>query len=457
MMFFKSVILLLAAGTVLSSCAVSSDFHEQALQSEALDYTVHIPLSEVPVLFPFNESPVLQEYIEEVTAHNRDLKTSMASIQALSYAADVTGASRWPEINAGLQGQRDNQTLISNKPLNSVQPSIAISWSLDIWHKLADQSEAEYLRVQQAYYNYENTRRALIAEAMTSWLDLWQLTKRGALLGQRIKSADNLLKTQEDRYAQGLSAYEDMVAQRNILQQLREQSAAMKAQISEQLYRLNVLRGQPPQTALSISKEELSPVLVDIPASIPATALADRPDIQSAFADIQILDKETSAAYKALLPQITLSGKALKSGATLSNAMSGDILWQLVGGITQPVFNAGALRNQARQKSKEAESAFYTYEQKILLSMEEVQNALQQEYALAAQEKLVYTRWQDLYAQQNSRAENYRDGTMSVEDYLSAQQEALSVQDEWIEAKAAYLKNRITLAVALGQELEIRE
>ena len=452
----KFIMLILAAGGMLSGCA-SSDFHEKALHSDTLDYTVHVPPSEIPVLLPFNESPALRGYIKEVTAHNRDLKTSMASIQAFSYAAHVAGVSRWPEVNAGFQGERDNQTLADNKPLNRVQPSMNVSWTLDIWNKLSDQTEAEQLRTQQAYYNYENTRRALIAEAMTSWLNLWQLTKRETLLGQRIKSANNLLKTQEDRYAQGLSSYGDMVTQRDILQQLREQDAVINAQILEQLYRLNILRGQPPQTDLNISKEELSPVLTELPVSIPATVLAERPDIQSAFADIQILDKETSAAYKALLPQITLSGEAVKSGTTLANAMSGNILWQLVGGITQPVFNAGSLRSQARQKSKEAESAFYTYEQKVLLAMEEVQNALQQEQALAMQEKLVYARWQDLQKKQNSRADNYRDGAMSVEDYLSARQEALSVRDGLFSARAAYLKNRITLAVALGQELGIQK
>ena len=137
----------------------------------------------------------------------------------------------------------------------------------------------------------------------------------------------------------------------------------------------------------------------------------------------------------------------------MNDALGTDVLWQLVGGVTQPLFNGGHLRNLAKQKSKEAQSSFFNYETVVLNAMEEVENALMKESSLAQQLRISERRLKDIKKRSQSVEESYQSGAVSVQSYLGAQEQLLTIETEWIILQESYLSNRISLALAIGQPL----
>ncbi|MCF6325078.1 MAG: TolC family protein [Gammaproteobacteria bacterium] len=217
---------------------------------------------------------------------------------------------------------------------------------------------------------------------------------------------------------------------------------------------MNILRGRFPADELWVSDDKLFPSLDSFIAEIPATTLVNRPDIQAAFSELQAFNRLERSANKALLPQLNLSASLSKSGRTLKKALGGDLLWQLVGGLTQPLFNGGQLSAIARQKSAEAVAVWWQYQNRVLKAMLEVENALANDKLLRWQLEQKEAEVNNLEKKIGSAKERFSDGDLSLSDYLLIKIEQIEVQMALIDVEVLYFKNRIDLITALGLPIE---
>jgi outer membrane protein TolC len=441
----------------LSACYEKGFVKDVMSEKSANDASVHVvmKLDSVSVL-EMKNMPALLHYLKQVRGTNKNLKALNANIQAAQFAANAVAGRRAPEINVGIEGGRKqvNQEPLLDKPQNNVALLLNTKWELDVWGKLLDEEQAAQLMVDQEVFNLAQAQNTVIAQAAGLWLDLWLLRRECTLLEERIRNAKNLEIMFAEQYRQGLGDYDDYAAQGLNVSELRSQIIENKAQEKRALHRLNILRGQAPDAVLSVGETELQPFLVSVPPVIDAAYLAERPDIQASFANLQIIDAQTRAVYKALLPQFSISVDVTKSGNTLADALSGGWLWQLVGNAVQPIFNAGQLRNQARRQSKQAEAALFAYEQLVLNAMEEVTNALALESALHKKWHEAKEREENLRTQVQSQKQAYLDSGASVRDYTSVQQAYLAAQSEKYAVLNTLLKNRVNLALALGMAVD---
>lgn len=403
-----------------------------------------------------HQNPALLRYLKEVRSANKSLKALAATVQASQFGANAESGRRAPEIGLGVNGKRQKSSNeeLANKPQNNVDASLNASWTLDVWGKLSDEAQAAQLIADQDAFNLVNTQNTLVAEAASLWLDLWLARREQNNLEQRMSFARNLENIAAEQYRQGLIDYGEYATQSLTASELRSQMLENQASERQALHRLNILRGLEPGAPLELSDDDLQPVLVPVPSAIGAEHLAARPDIQSSFARLQMMDAQTRAAYKAMLPKFTISTDFIKSGKSLAGALSSGWLWQLVGNITHPLFNGRQLRNQARQQSKQAEAALFDYEQLVLTSMEEVANALVQEQTLYEKWREAQKRQKNLMTQTRFKKQSYLDGDTSINDYVLVRQDHLSAQDQVAAALSTLLKNRISLSLALGMAVD---
>jgi outer membrane protein TolC len=437
---------------LLSACSQSVLYAPKAELAIAPDFQNPIVLDSIPRVFDVDENVDLKYYLDEVRQNNKNLKSLKATVQALTFGEKVLTAQSRPNLDANLTGQRERADK-DLKPANTVDIGLNAKWVVDIWGKLADESLVANLQIQQQVLVYQNTQRVLLAQAMQTWLSFWSAHQQERIVSKREEIAQSLFNITEGAYKNGSANYEVLIEKRSTVGLLKEQQVQNRANKAIVLHRLNILRGQSPKSSMPITQKSILPVVTSLPTKISATTLAQRPDILSAFKQIEILDAKTRAAHKALLPQLSLSSSLTRSSTSLNDALGTDLLWQLVGGVTQPLFNGGQLRNLAKQKSKEAESSFFKYEAVVLNAMEEVENALMKESSLAQQLSFFEIRLKDLENRSQSLEEAYQDGTVSVQSYLNAQEPLLMTKTEWIILQESYLSNRISLALAIGQPL----
>ncbi len=456
-----SVITLILFCTLLTACVQPRTFTPQAERVASTELAFQIDIPEIPNTIDARKNDALKNYLDEVVSKNKDLNSIASTIQIFELEEEIVSAESLPKASGDISKQK-NEKSQEEKDFGfakeeEVNASINASWAVDVWGRLADQSKASEIQSEQKELEYQHARRVLVAQAAQTWLALWRVQNRIQYTEQRAETSQRLMKTIEDYYLNGEADYESVSQQRTSAIQIQEELVQLKAEQQIHRHRFNVLRGNSPRKTIVLYDYDIQPVITQLPNEITAVTLQNRPDILSSFKQIEILDTHTRASYKALLPQLKITGALSGDSQTIADVFSGDILWQLEGGITHVLFDSSQLRNQAKQKSKEAETSLYKYEQVVLDAMEEVENTLANEKALSTQMLLTQKRLSESKHLVNSKVEAYKDGSMSVFQLLQAEEQFLRIKNEWIDIQSNYLKNRITLALATGQSLEIKE
>jgi len=218
---------------------------------------------------------------------------------------------------------------------------------------------------------------------------------------------------------------------------------------------MNILRGHSPSDELNIHDSKVPLTLVDLPDKISSASLANRPDIQAAFAEVQAISHSARSAHKALLPQINLTGSALKSGETLKKAFHGDLIWQLVGGLTQPLFHGGQLKAIANQKSAEAEASWWQYQRIVLQALLEVEHAMVSDKSFSQRIEQNQSRLRSQELKYFSAEERFSNGDLPLSDFLHVKAEMIEAHIELREVELQYINNRLVLVKSLGLPIEI--
>ena len=87
----------------------------------------------------------------------------------------------------------------------------------------------------------------------------------------------------------------------------------------------------------------------DLPVSLPAKLVEQRPDIQIAQANLHSASAEIGVAIANMLPNITLTAQEGTVGTEMSQLLgSGSNFWSLGAGLTQPIFDGGTLLHRTR-------------------------------------------------------------------------------------------------------------
>jgi len=184
---------------------------------------------------------------------------------------------------------------------------------------------------------------------------------------------------------------------------------------------------------------------------VPADILINRPDLRSAWQEVIAADKSVKVAHKEMFPSLTLTGSLGTQSRAFSDLMSGASIWSLASNLVLPIFNAGQLESDMNAAQSRAEQAWINYLQTVLNAFKEVEQALDREALLAGQE--IAQQEAVTYAENTAHIfeERYKNGLVSILEYLTAQNTVFDIKSQLLEVRNERLKNRVTLALALGK------
>jgi outer membrane protein TolC len=152
-----------------------------------------------------------------------------------------------------------------------------------------------------------------------------------------------------------------------------------------------------------------------------------------------------------LFPKITLTSEFGFESSELSSLLSGDSsYWELLGGITQPLFNAGQLRNELTAAEERAYQASLAYKNVIMSAFLAVSNQL----TAFKSSETIYVAQQNLLnaatAYEKLARIRYRNGVASSLDLMDAQRKLFEAQLSFSSAKKQRLVSFVNLYRELG-------
>lgn len=405
----------------------------------------------------------LNRYLQRVINANPNLMALQTHLNAADIAQQKT-PSRWiPEGSISVNANRSGNITNSNNPeraSNRFSIGGDIRWAIDIWGRVRHQTLAQELSIDAQRATFVWSQRLLIAQAISAWVEFnlrtQQLEQQHALISMK-----DVLKTSIDKqYRQGQITYEQRLEQNQLIQEYERRLHRIDYDHRIATATLNTLQGQAPLTPIAaditVANDDSWPVkgLPPLPLPMSIERLSQRPDIQAQFIRIQQADQQAFAAHKALLPQLSLSASISQSSDSLNSIFEKDLLWQLVGGITQPLLLGSELRANAARASKTAEAAVYEYQDTVLKALLEVQTKLVEEEQHV--EQINSAQLESQYKQHSLSKQNlrYQSGQTNINSLLKANMDAVLAKHALQNQKMVYVKHRVSIALALGEPIE---
>ena len=467
-MFIQSsskVILAVVLAILLSSCLATKSYKKPDVETKNLYPFQQVQLDSTTLAdMPWQEvfeDPQLRNLIDEALQNNLELQSAIQQIRVAEANFYEGKMSLLPSLTAGANASynepSDNSTNLGGTTGNIAIPaseqygvSLSSSWELDVWGKLTSTKKASYAALLQA----EATRRAvqtrLIAQVANAYYRLLALDKQLNITQQTVENRREDVQTIKTLKESGIVT--GVSVQQSIANRYAAEVTVMelKQQITEQEHALSNLLGRAPGTIKRSSLVEQEPI-DSLATGMPAQLLRNRPDIIAAEQSFRSAFELTNSARAQFYPSFRLTAEGgYQSLQTGDLFQPGSIFYNLIAGVTQPIFNKGQNKAQLKRSKAQQKQARLGLRSTVINASSEVSDALSQYQN--AEQKLEYRR-QQLEALQNAvdySRELLQFGEANYTEVLTAQQNYLAAQLNNVEDRLQQLTAGVNLYRALG-------
>ena len=450
------VCFLVSAMVLTAGCAVSRDIKPVELPTDLpLAWTYDMTVEALPItrdLLALIEDDSLRQLVNEAINNNPNLSATALRLKAAGYFLSGPRSQRLPKMNAGYTKGRGNLAtdVLSGdqKTADSHRFSFGISWEVDLWGRLADEYAASESTVRAQEYDYLHARDALAVRVIQTWIDQVAIRRSMTIEQERIAILKRIEQFLIERYASGIGNWNELSAAKSRTEIANADLSELRAAWNRSIRRLEVLLGRFPRGELLVGDQ--LPTFAAIPIGPPAAMLLNRPDIQAGIAHTEAARRTASAAKKAILPELRISGQIFRSSAQLGSIGGATTCWEILGGIFQPLFEGGRIINEAKGRHNEAKAALLELHHVVLAALMEVEDALDLDRELALQAQALEMGQSASIKSSRYFNERYLQGLDSIQSPLIANEQEMAIRLRLNQVTAARLSNRIDLSLALG-------
>ncbi|MEO0881067.1 MAG: TolC family protein, partial [Pseudomonadota bacterium] len=162
--------------------------------------------------------------------------------------------------------------------INNFQLSAQLTWELDLWGRLSDQTRAAYKDARASLADLHGTQLSIAAAVSQGWFTLIERRRLRELAERDVTARQSNLRVTERRYQRGVSSSLDLRLSRSALGSSEANLAQAQRLEKESARRLEVLLGRYPRAEV-----EAAASLPELPAlagaGAPGDLLSRRPDL----------------------------------------------------------------------------------------------------------------------------------------------------------------------------------
>ena len=374
--------LVIAACTaLLTGCTVGPDYRRPDIAVPAgwrLSITEAAEISNVVWWDQFGD-PVLSQQVRTALANNLDLKIATANVEQAYAQYGITRSQLFPQVNADASAARQKQFLpppFESAPFNTFSLDLSASYELDLWGRLRRATEAARASVLASEEGRRTVVMTLVSSVANAYIQLRALDQQLDIARRTVASRREVLHLQQLRFEEGVVPESDYRQAESQFRSAAAQLIDLERLIARQENLISGLLGENPHAvARGRSLDELA--FPAVPAALPSSLLERRPDVRQAEQNLIAANADIGVARGAYFPSISLTGLFGVESTDLSNMFNGSSrVWSFGGALTQPIFNAGRIRNQVAQAEAFQRQMLYEYQRSIISAFEDVNDPL---------------------------------------------------------------------------------
>ena len=399
------------------------------------------------------DDPLLVQLIDAAQDVSPSVASAAARIGQARATAVGAGAALLPSLDATASASR-GLTQPSVPIATTAQAGLQAAWEIDLFGRNRAALDAAQARQQGAQAQWHDARVAVAAEVASQYVTVRACALLRGLAGEDAKSRGetarlSALSTRAGFTAPAVDALaraSAAEAKNRLVQQLSQCDVYLKAMVA--------LTGLPEadlaQKLAAASMPPAQMALFSI-ASIPAQALAQRPDIFSAERDVAAASFDVANAQGQRFPRLTLNGAIGGMHVRTGGASDNFNTWSFGPlALTLPLFDGGQ-----RSANVDAAQARYTeavavYRSKVRQAVREVEEALvnlRSSADRAADTQVAAEGYQASFAATQAR---YQAGVASLPELEDARRTSLAADTNVIALERERLLAWVALYRAVG-------
>lgn len=394
----------------------------------------------------FFTDPILVGYVAEALENNIDMRIAIKNIEKANSQLRSARSAYFPSIS-GSVGYGGEMT--SNYPsvmAATNQVNLQLGWEIDLWGKIASAKRSSYASLLQQHDVVQAMQTTIVAQIASMYYTLVAYDAEVKVITETIANRrDYLAKTRDLKESSKVNE----VAVQQAIAQLAEVNAAlpsMQLAIIQTENAFKLLLGRPSGEIVRHPVINIMDAKLVTDIGYPAQLLVNRPDVRAAENSYRAAHEMWNVSRAAMYPALTISAEG--SISDITNSHFGVL--NLLGGLTQPIFNGRKLRTQREVAKLTAEQAELNFRKAILTAGQEVSNALAKQLKTKEMAIAKVVQLRSLKLAYEYSMELFDKGYATYIDVLIAQTGVYNIEMSLIQTYLDNLVARIELYKALG-------
>jgi len=454
--------LLSLACLLVSACAVGPDYVRPDPPLPAGWQTDGAGISSAPAV-PVGRwwdafgDPELSSLVDRATQANLDLAQAVGRVAESRSLYQVTKSAQFPSLDSDAEVDRERSSINALFPggVESTVYSIGVSasWEVDLFGRVRRAVESSGAKVEGSVDDRRDVLVSVIAEVAAAYVDVRTIQRRLEVARENLASQGKIVELTRIRHEGGIASSLDVAQAESIYASTKTVIPPLQTQLAQAINRLSVLLGQNPG---GLGDELAQPAPIPprpaaLTVALPVDMVRQRPDIRQAERQLAAQTALIGVATADLYPRLTLLGSfgfdatdfaKLFTGPSRSYSVGPAVMWN--------VFDAGRIRGLIGAEEARTAQALAFYEQKILLGLEEVENALVTYARLEDEREATQDAIKAAYLALDLATALYKDGLADFQNVLDAQRTALQFDDQLARVDGASIQSLVQLYRALG-------
>ncbi len=397
----------------------------------------------------FNDAQ-LNALVDQVIAKNADLAVAGIALKQARLQADLTANQQGLRVGSNVSTGHSFDLNSGTDSANGLSLSGNVSYEIDLFGKLANQTQAQRWEALATEQDLQSTAQSLIATTCNLYWQLAYLNERMTAAEQSLATSNKLFDLVKVQYRAGAVSGIELTEAEQSVQSQKASISQLRQQVVEAKTALAVLLHQPIHLLnIDIPKKLPKSSLPNIDAGLPATLIARRPDLQAAELRLRKTLATKDATKASYYPSISLTGSLGTSSTSLTELLQNPVL-ALGASLSLPFLQYNDMKKDIAISELDYESAIISYRQTLYQAFADVENALSGRIEANAQ---LSDQQKNLELAQKSARLNevrYRNGAIALKNVLDAQESVRSAEVSLAQTRYNQYTAYVTLMQALG-------
>lgn len=348
----------------------------------------------------FND-PELNRLVAIALKNNYNYLVTLKNIEVARTYVTQYQSNRFPQVSATFNVSRSrsislfspnnfvtssNTSIVNNTGINQFGRTFSlnelfgtVTYEIDVWNQIGNTINQAKADTVESAANSNVTKLTLISSVANTYFQIAFLNAEIANLEQQYQAAVALAQLTSAQYRGKLIDITTLSDANNQIENIKINLTAAKKQKEIAMNTLAYLLGETPE---QFSLGDLHPNIHIhyselIPAGLPATMIANRPDIQAAYFQILstgYVEKQTLANF---LPSFNLTGNYGYANSNFGTLFTeNNSFWNYGLGVMQTVFDYKLRMSEYKRAKYQYEAAILSYKNTVMNAYQEVDNAL---------------------------------------------------------------------------------